>query len=490
MAANIHPDAYRGIGVNSRGTNYPFVQPSDDVKNLLADLWLSHRVTTVQFPLRLAWITGLDTAFDDAGTYPENSVSASGTDHSSYISYDHAVDLIIVDSNDLVVFDSRLAPEYYTAPYDERLRVHEWRMHDAFCRIIQHAAFPTAADVVTIAPTIEPADGTLDPLCSQIVPTSVDGIQVGLTRLTGDVILRNGTNTTITDGGLVQEGLRRIQRVVFAAAPGSGLGRNTRCDAEDVVIRRINGVGGDSRGDFSLVTSACYYFRRLGEFDGTTHQMTPTPAALTLGNDCKPCCECDDYVNTYAGLVRIHERFKGLAQQLAATRDQYHENRARWNQQKQCRENNPLTVTAAVFERQFVEVGVSICNKTAECLRDLDLYVTVGPEECPADTLHQRRTYVVSCSMFKTDLANRLQPWSFDGLGANNKVQGTLQAHWDAVNPGNSARLRFRLQVLGSDGTVKPDYLDGCQMYLHVTATKRGYVYGNSVTKYFSFGDC
>ena len=335
------------------------MQPSDDVKNLLADLWLSHRVTTVQFPLRLAWITGLDTAFDDAGTYPENSVSASGTDHSSYISYDHAVDLIIVDSNDLVVFDSRLAPEYYTAPYDERLRVHEWRMHDAFCRIIQHAAFPTAADVVTIAPTIEPADGTLDPLCSQIVPTSVDGIQVGLTRLTGDVILRNGTNTTITDGGLVQEGLRRIQRVVFAAAPGSGLGRNTRCDAEDVVIRRINGVGGDSRGDFSLVTSACYYFRRLGEFDGTTHHMTPTPAALTLGNDCKPCCECDDYVNTYAGLVRIHERFKGLAQQLAATRDQYHENRARWNQQKQCRENNPLTVTAAVFERQFVEAEVS-----------------------------------------------------------------------------------------------------------------------------------
>lgn len=486
MTANIHADAYRGIGVNSRGTHYPFVAPSDDIRNMLADLWLSHRETTVQFPLRLAWITGLYKGFDSDSHFAENSVSDSSV---SGATYDHAVDLVIVDATDTVIFDSRTAPEYYTAAYEERMRIHEWRSSDAVCKVVQHAAFPSEEDVVELPETIVPDNGELDPLCSQLVPPSVLGVQSGLTRLTGDVILRNGTNTLITDGGIVQEGLRRLQRIIFSAAPGSGLGRNTRCLEEDVVVRRINGVGGSERGDFSLVTHGCYYIRRVGSFNGD-HEMIPTPATLTLGNDCKPCCECDDYVNTYAGLSRIHARFKTLATVLEESRDQYHANRTRWKQQKDCREGNPLTVTAAVFERQFVEVGISVCNKSPECLRDLKVYIEIGPDQCPADEDNERRTYVVSCSMFKTDMFNRLQPWGFDGLGVNNKVQGTLQAPWDAVNPGNSARLRFRLQILGKNGEIKPDYLDGCQFYLHVTATKRNIVYGNSVTKYFSIGDC
>ena len=97
----------RGIGVNQpqSGLDYPLVNPSEDARYLLADVYLAYddpgaynsTITPSQHPLRIKWLYGVGCSASSAPAWAPAPT--------------HAADIVIVDAQDNVVFDStKLVP--------------------------------------------------------------------------------------------------------------------------------------------------------------------------------------------------------------------------------------------------------------------------------------------------------------------------------------------------------------------------------------------
>ena len=149
------PTGRRGLGVNQpqSGLNYPLVQPSPDIRGLLADLWLVYAEQTAaavrQPPFWLAWLYGF-------GCDP--------ADNPRDLEPTHAADVLILGDADQVVCDSTLATSYrYTDVPD--YRIHEWFLEAGYLRILQYSTWPADGE---IAPHewplyLAPLNGEIDP---------------------------------------------------------------------------------------------------------------------------------------------------------------------------------------------------------------------------------------------------------------------------------------------------------------------------------------
>jgi hypothetical protein len=93
-----------------------------------------------------------------------------------------------------------------------------------------------------------------------------------------------------------------VATLTISAIPGTGLGQFNSCDDQEEPIdylARINGATPNEDGDLVLSTTACH--RIVG---------VPTSNKIQLGNDCVPCCDCQDYANVVKAL---EERLNRLA---------------------------------------------------------------------------------------------------------------------------------------------------------------------------------
>lgn len=367
----------RGIGVNPEGTDYPFVDPQDDIRGLLADAFVAHEVQGVELPLRIAWMQGFEHAFVPVAT---------------------RADVRIEDGIGTLIFDSLTSDSYRQTDFGTRLRIHEWTTDDvAVCRIVQHTAFEDDEDAYTIPNIIYPVNGILDERVSQLLPKRVTSLNVNLQTFRGSNIkLTNGYNTFLFAGDLTDrhtvlgvpmptaagtpvrattDELRPPTRITLDANAGDGLGTFPGCAEVTQAIKRINSIGPDHDGDFLLSGDECYYVRRpttlLADF--TTR---PAEATLNLGNNCGPCCECVEFARTYKGVRRLWLEFSDLGSRAEAVRDLYKENLARWRVQKDCRESKPLRLVSDILyngDQLIVYVAGSICNTTGVCIHDIDL---------------------------------------------------------------------------------------------------------------------
>jgi hypothetical protein len=477
---NIQALGGRGTGVNPEGSDYPFVDPQDDVRGLLADAFLAHEVQAVKLPLRIVWIRGLGEGFGSA--YASESSASDFTDHD--------VDVVIKDANDATIFDSREADSYRQTDFGTRLRIHEWTQVDtSVCRIVQHTQFEDAEDVYSIPYIISPTNGVLDERVSQLLPRRVTSLTANFTTIRENIQLVSGYNTVLTPGddvisvpgqGLPSQTIPRItptlgqvsilrprQKLTLSAHAGSGLGAFPGCDDETIYIERINAVPPDPDGDFLLSAGECYFVRQPTTVlsDSTTRA---TPATLKIGNDCGPCCECVEFAHTYKGVRRLWDKFNILGDTAEDVRDLFRINLRRWSDQKECREASPLRLASAVTtvgQTLYVDISGAICNTTKACLLDLDLTIgfewicpdvssssfapgsavgelgefpdcdvyshprkppDVGPEEC-------------NTSVTRTRYTTR-QPYKPEGSWPCYKF------HWDEVDSGRSVNFKTRME--------------------------------------------
>lgn len=483
---NIQALGGRGTGVNPEGSDYPFVDPQDDIRGLLADAFLAHEVRAVKLPLRIVWIRGLGEGF--ASSYSSQSSESSASDFT-----DHDVDVVIKDANDVTIFDSREADSYRQSDFGTRLRIHEWIQVDtSVCRIVQHTQFEDAEDVYSIPYIISPTNGILDERVSQLLPRRVTSLTANFTTMRESVQLVSGYNTVLTPGddsisvpgqGLPSALIPRItpsfsnrptlrprQKITLSAHAGSGLGAFPGCDDEAIYIERINAVPPDSDGDFLLSAGECYYVRQPDTVLADDLRTRDTPATLKIGNDCGPCCECIEFAQTYKGVRRLWDKFNTLGNTAEDARDLFKINLRRWASQKECREGSPLRLASAVTavgDALYVDISGAICNTTDACLLDLDLTIglvwicdvgssessmgdpeppinvggqcvegmedeeragsspSVGPQEC-------------NTSVTKTRIRAR-QPYQPEGSWPCYKF------HWDEVDSGRSVNFKTRL---------------------------------------------
>jgi hypothetical protein len=375
------------------GTNYPFVSPSDDIKHLLGDLFLSFDdlADTVVYPLRVSWLYGFGT---DVVTPPTGVPTPT-----------HSHDIVIVDANNVVVFNSTLATRFTATPWDNRLLILEWT-GSSVLRCTMHTAW-TPADIAsnrtrTYANHIEPDDGELQADTWFKMPKRVLSVRIGNTKMQAtQLTFAGGYNielatetdaaagiefTTFGDTKSLVAGDRTSHRISLSAEPGSGLGVFPGCADPAATIRTINKVQGSSHQNFTFETEGCIRTQRpVGivttsprVLDCSAEGLTPTNAASTisLANNCKNCCDCTYFAQTYQGLKRQWFLYGETAQAAEQARDLYAANKTRWLANKALREADTLRVRVAIDGSSKLSWGVAHANASKCCLYGVTLQLT------------------------------------------------------------------------------------------------------------------
>lgn len=393
-----NPRGRQAIGINqppSGGSFYPFVQPSTDIQELLGDLFVSFDDLSdeVAYPLRVAWMYGFG--------------SVSVPVPPGWPTPTHSHDLVIVDDNDVVVFDSTQAETFTSSTWDNRLLILEWTNADRVCRCTKYTEW-TAADIAsgqtrTYDQYIEPVNGELQADCWYKLPKRITSIQVGLTSVGKTAVtfsegynmaLTHLTEQTIPELSLVsltdvkplKVGRRTVNRIELDATPGSGLGTFPGCVGEEVQLRTINRVSGNSYQNFNYDTEGCIRSQRpvsvtsllpreltYASFELST---TQSRSAIRLSNDCTNCCDCTYFAQTYQGLKRQWFLYKDVASLAEETRNTYNSNRERWLIQKQIRESARLRGRVVIDGDGKFRWGIGYCNARSCIAVDGYFYVS------------------------------------------------------------------------------------------------------------------
>lgn len=396
-----HPRGRQPIGFNqppNGGMNYPVVDPSDDIKQLFADFFISFEntgVTPFKYPLKLAWLYGF-------GTNPVTPPPGRPTPT-------HVYDLIVEDAEGNTVFDSTLAGNYSEVNWDGRLKVIEWNNEEVVCRCVIHTAW-TQEDVsdglaVTYDDYIEPQSGELYAECCYELPKRVRSITVGNETVTQkSIVLQNGYNcdlvlqehlpTVEPVAGLVTTsqvipGVRKYNRIEVSAEPGSGLGVFPGCVDTANVLRTVNKISSNTHNNLTLDSEGCIRNQRpVGlvtsaprSFNYSTGSLSPSQSAsaVRLSNDCKNCCDCEYYARTYQGLKRQWLLYRDIARQAELARDLYRSNRERWLIERANRARNFINVRIMTDADCKVRWGVSLCNVSNCCLVGIKIQLFFMP---------------------------------------------------------------------------------------------------------------
>jgi hypothetical protein len=415
----------KGTGIEAGGSNFPFVAPGDDVRGLLADFWLAHEVHRAVLPLRVTRLTNFDKAF--AGLPSKAGVQ-------------------VLDAADLVVFDST-GSAYRWRDWGSRLRVHEWLKGAAVCRAVQHRA--SAEPRAPFPAAIVPQSGALDERTSYLLPRRVRRLIDAATDtpVSGAIRLVGGWNVAFATAPR-PAGLRLATTVTISAAPGEGLGRAPGCPDSDAdrVLRKLGGVGPDEHGNVSLMADGCYHVRQPLAIGGTPALAVPTPATLALGNDCGPCCVCDDFVNVQQAVLNLEARIRGTADEAESVRDEFAAARQRWQAARACQESHLIKLSALPHSQRYVEISAAICNGTPRCLHSATLALTLTSGAA---------SWIVSPGTTRiTDVRGRQQVYTLGG------APPTVTAAFDMIQPMANGRVRVRAELTTIPPAGQPVRLD------------------------------
>lgn len=315
---------------------YPFkAQQADGSEKLFVDAWISHNLQQdVQQSAKIA-------LFDPAGSltvlFADNTPLAI---------------LTVSDGFQVVVFGD------YT--------IYEWALKTLVGVGYTGECINAKIVVLTSALTdfsypLVPPDGTLIDSLVNCAIKRVRRIGIALPGLpccvgggfvsTDKVIFQAGNNMEIglaqdsspLDLGLIQVTETRPKSVVvFDVVPGAGAGRFIDCDVTvPPPIKLINKIGPDDQGGFRLTGEACTWVERVVASVGppvnpnTDFSATIIPALLRLHQDCKACCDCDDYKRAYEMLIRLWNQLYKLGQLLDEYRRRYNELVNYINEQRQ-----------------------------------------------------------------------------------------------------------------------------------------------------------
>lgn len=448
------PAGRAGIAVaqSPSGTDYPLVDPSDDIKYLVADLFLGYddpsdygeSEEAFTPPFAIAQLRGFGCSGGDGGS------SSSGG----------GVRIVIADAEDRTVFDSDDTPEnlpnigYTERAWGTRLHIHEWHRRDAICRLVVHTKWPTGGEAPSpqeYADVIYPDSAQIDVRAVTRWPKRLRSVRVGDTVIdSGRLELVGGYNMQFET--VVRTGRRPASQILISATPGAGLGVVEDCPPPELLLRAINGVGPTSSGHFTFSAKDCYSWRQPAT--GTI----PNRGELDFGNDCSPCLDCAEVVETAQMMNDLRNCFKNLGLLYSQIRDKYHEARARWVQyQENCatHQGGGLRGVITPGACPFADVTLQYTNRGTDCVTDVVVHATMTA--APAGT-----ATVVSGLTFQS--GGQPVPGRARAAGSPYAVEGTwptFTAYWDRVQPGETVHTRFRLNFSNCGVSGNTPYVVG-----------------------------
>jgi hypothetical protein len=454
----ISPRGRAGIGVNQpqSGLDYPLVAPSADIRYLIADFYLAYddphfyraAIPERVHPLRIKWLYGVGCEAASAPGWAPTPV--------------HAADIIVVDAEENVVFDStqliaaRGDPEYSSfrqRSWGDDYEIYEWIGSEAVCRLVVYKTWPPSSSTAiddewarrNWPVHLAPENAVLDERAVYKLPRRLRSLRVGATptglafRQTG-VVLAEGHNMEITAAAPGRVGARRNTNITLAVIPGTGTGKYEDCPEDEPTspILQINGVSPREGGDFLLSGADCIYIRQPTELVGDRARPLRVggSAALAINTDCPACCDCPDYAAVALYMNRVAALYAGVGQQAHQAKLLHEGNIDRWVEQRDCRLQRPLRVLMTPQNCPTVDVVIMYCNQCQQCAEDVSLAVSFSAFPAP-------ETVEVVCGY--TTLTAPGYP------GVNYKLQGTypnFTAQLPPIDVGNSAYVKFRLRFL------------------------------------------
>lgn len=444
------PEGRRGIGViqPQSGLDYPFVAPSDDVRYLFADFYLSYddpgfyrtNPPVAAHPLRVKWLYGVGCEASSAPEWAPTPV--------------HAADILIVDANDQTVFDStQLVPtdgdnsyqsfqkRAWGADYD----IYEWIGNNAVCRIVIYKTWqPTDEPNPRNWPThLVPESAVLDERAVTKMPKRLRSLKVrsgaltiGPLRRTG-VVFGAGNNMLLSTAVDAASKVRKTTQVTFAVEPGAGTGKYSDCTTDPTApIFAINGVKGNSYGDFTITAGDCIWIRRpteLVEPGVVTPVYTSGAPVITIGSNCPACCDCPDYREAALYMNRVRNRYKTIGARAHQVKLLHENNIERWAAQRECRLQKPLRVFLTPQFCPLLDVVIMFCNQCQSCASAVTLNA--------AFSVYPTATAEVVCG-YTTLYAPGVPGRAFTVEGTWPNFSTTLPP----VDVGNSAYVKFRLR--------------------------------------------
>lgn len=472
----------QGIGVvqPQSGLDYPFVFPGagaqtsiiSDVENLFADFYLAYddpgyynRGAIVVNPLRIYWLYGFGAGPAwSAGLPPQAEIPVPAPTH--------AADLIVVDSENKIVFDSTTADYFEEYAWGEYYTIYEWRKttkpNEITCRAVKYAATHETLPLPVRPIEYCPRAATLDERTIEKIPKRVLAMRVQnnecLTPWFKErVSFVNGHNTEIELAAAGAQNLRRTTDVTFRATPGSGKGQYGLCatgiceddeptnvcpPGEDQIInicpsvvgeeiKSINGVKPE-KGNVVISAADCIWFRKPAAYTESTPHIYALPdapnlrSAMAIGADCPPCCACEDYLDVARYMQRLGAAYGEVGRRVTDAKIIHEDNVARWQQQLECRNSKPFEILLAPQPCPCMDVVLFYCNHCNFCVDNVVLTVQFSAEPAVGgvqlDTKYNR---IVG-----------------DGRSSTITVSGgwpVFSVSFPTVEPGASTYAQFRL---------------------------------------------
>ena len=380
------PHGRQGIGViqPQSGLDYPFVNPSDDIRYLVADFYLAfddNRVYAAALPLSIKYLYNV-------GCGP-NDLPPSGP------APVHDADIVVVDKNGVEVLNTCTGSGVVltTRDWNTDYKIYEWVAPNAVCRLVAYTTWRTGEPTpVNYVQYLAPQSALLDARTVYRMPKRLRSLSVrqnsGTTTIgpyVGKIRFRNNYNVEISAADTTTSAFVTTTRVNFSAEPGSGAGYFPVCgdgydeETQEPIpqpIKQINGVAANSAGDFLLAGSDCIYVRRPTAV--VAGQLVPHPTAQQqVGADCVPCCACADYVSTALYMNQIRDKYKLIGTRANEVKNIHEENITKWRDKRNCAINNPLKLVMVPQCCPFMDIVTMICNPCTVCYPPSTLILTL-----------------------------------------------------------------------------------------------------------------
>ena len=484
MTAQTNDSAAGGLGIGvvqpQSGLDYPFVAPGigtqtstiADVENLFADFYLSYdddgyysATPKVKNPLRIYWLYGF-------GDDPDWTAGVTPTIPTPTPT--HSADLIVVDADNNVVFDTTEADYFSERVWGTYYTLYEWQKTtkpgEKICRAIKYNSAHTNIVLPPRPTQYCPSNAVLDERTIEKIPKRVKAMRVQL----GDCVTPwfknkisfvNGHNTEIEIGTEETLNFRRTTEIQFSADAGSGKGVYGLCEisgtcsddnptnvcppgTDPVVnicnpgdgeeIKSINGAAPDINGNLFLNANDCLWARKPAAYTGSTpHDYAivggvQKRAVMALGADCAPCCACEDYLEAAKYMTRLGQYYQMIGGRVNEIRTIHDENIARWEQQRDCRNRKPFELLLVPQPCPCMDVVLFYCNHCTTCAENAELTVE----------------FSASPSNLNVAIDEKYTSIVYGGRSGSGVINGgwpVFSVNFPTVEPGASVYAKFRL---------------------------------------------
>ena len=393
-----------GSGIFPEGTDFPFVAPSSDIRGMFEDMYLSFDTTiTYSYPLKVTSVSGFQFATPSIAN------------------------LVISDSNNTVVFNTTGSTFSQRAWGADRV-IYYWQSGKKILTAVQYVG----SGAVERSPSFSPTNAVLDERAYQKECTKVNSISINNVQYQGDFEIVAGYNMVVSLTPTTDvEGSRKINYIQMAAVSGEGQGIYPNCPENCVsdAITNINGVTPDQNGNVAVIAKDCYWQGVEGQSNQTLYRPSASHQ-LSIRNNCSPCCECNDFVNTYKGIQNVYSKFKDLGDRSMRGMSQHYANQERWLAAKEQRDQASMRVFALPIQNGAASSVVTYCNTTSNFIGPIYIEITLDGGGKTGGLSSDSVIWYPTCGS---------SPVLIDPEGE----WPTYRFRWDTIGPGKSAKIRF-----------------------------------------------